>query len=85
MDHTLIYEYPGLADRVTNNVEFSQDVPEILKRRNYVATKWDKSLPNGDMYINFETLKKHAKDKTFCYDGFKRQLSHLEARIFDKV
>lgn len=85
MDHTLIYEYPGLTDRVTNNVEFSQEVPEILKRRNYVATKWDSTLPNGDMYISLDELKKRASDKKFCYDGFKRQLSHPEVRIFSKV
>ncbi len=82
MDHTLIYEYPGLADRVVNNVKFSQEVPEVLKRRNYVATKWEKSLINADMYINFETLQKYANDKTFCYDGFKRLTSHPESKIF---
>lgn len=58
MDHTLIYEYPGLADRVVNNLNFSQEVLEVLRRRNYIATKWKYSLVNGDMYINFETLQK---------------------------
>lgn len=85
MDHTLIYEYPGLVDRVTNNVNFTQEVPEVLKRRNYVSTKWDNSLPNGDMYISLDALKERASDQKFCYDGFKRQLSHPEAKILDKV
>lgn len=80
MDHSLMYEYPGLRDRVVHNMKFTQEVPEILKRRNYVSTKWDdketeKQL-NGDMYLHVPSLEKYAQDKEFCYEGFTRSISH---------
>lgn len=81
MDHSLMYEYPGLTDRIVNNMEFTQIVPEILKRRNYVSTKWDNEYLNGDMYLNIELLKKRTDSRSLCYDGFKRFASHPEANL----
>jgi len=80
MDHSLMYEYPGLADRVVHNMKFDQKVPEILKRRNYVSTKWNtedtgKQI-NGDMYLHIPSLERYAKDREFCYEGFTRSLTH---------
>lgn len=80
IDHTLIYEYPGLRKPVVRNMKFSQDVPELLKRRNYVSTKWGEDyrqkLPNGDMYIHVPSLEKLADDRKFCYEGFNRTPVH---------
>lgn len=76
MDHTLMYEYPGLLDRVVQNVKFRQEVPELLKRRNYVSTKWDTLFENGDMYLNLEELNKPTKEHELIYNSFKRLAYH---------
>jgi hypothetical protein len=81
MEHSLMYEYPGLTDRIVNNMDFTQGVPEILKRRNYVSTKWDKEYLNGDMYMSLEILNKRTDSRSLCYDGFKRFSSHPEANL----
>ena len=76
MEHSLIYEYPGLTDRIVQNVKFSQKVPQKFMRRNYVSTKWKERMQNGDMYLHLPTLYKRASDKKLCYGAFKRSAVH---------
>lgn len=82
MDHSLMYDYPGLVDRVVHNVDFSQKVPQKLMRRNYVSTKWDDRIINGDFYLHLPTLHKQTNNKEGCYQAFKRSAVFPEANVF---
>lgn len=78
VDHTLIIEHVGLKEERTSKVKFSQDVPETLKRRKFVSTKWKGRMKNGDMYINIKSLNEKTDDSGSSYKMFKRANSHPE-------
>jgi len=72
MEHSLMYEYTGLANRIVNDMKFTQKVPQKFLRRNYVSTKWGDNMVNGDMYLHLPTLYKRTTKHELCYQGFKR-------------
>ena len=76
VDHTLIVDFPGLSEERVKKVEFSQDVPEVLKRRKFVSTKWKKSMINGDMYIDLGELNSKSKDASDVFSFFMRKSNH---------
>jgi len=78
VDHTLILEHTGLKEGNIRSVKFSQDVPEKLRRRKFVSTKWKGRMKNGDMYININLLKEKTDDAGSSYRMFKRGNSHPE-------
>jgi len=80
VDHTLIIEHIGLKEGETTKVKFSQDVPEKLRRRKFVSTKWKGRMKNGDMYININLLKEKTDDAGSSHRMFKRANSHPEER-----
>lgn len=76
LDHTLITEQYGLQGFNIKDVKFKQEVPEILKRRKYVSSKFNTTLPNGDIYINRNELDKESTIRGDFFDNIKRTPVH---------
>jgi len=76
VDHTLIVDFPGLEEDMVRKVKFEQEVPEVLKRRKFVSTKWKQSMRNGDMYVDLGELTRKSKDASEAYSFFMRKASH---------
>ncbi len=76
VDHTLITEYPGVSENMIGKVKFSQEVPEILKRRKFVSTKWKQEMINGDMYIDIGELNSKSDSLNDIFSFFMRKSTH---------
>jgi hypothetical protein len=61
---------------MVRKVKFEQEVPEVLKRRKFVSTKWKQSMRNGDMYVDLGELTRKNKDASEAYSFFMRKASH---------
>jgi len=81
MDHTIIYEHPGVPEDRVTSVKFSQKVPEKLRRRKFIASKWKEPMINGDMYISVENLNLPAKYDSDGYQYMKRSMTHPSALL----
>lgn len=75
MDHTIILNHSGLNESKVPKLKFSQDVPEILKRRKFVAYKYKESLINGDLYVSLSELGKSSDEDYSAYEMIKRRSS----------
>lgn len=76
MDHTLMFDYPGLEGKWVPKVKFKQEIPEKLKRRSFISTKWKNKMKNGDMYMNVSNLEKVSSDVENLDKLLKRATSH---------
>ncbi len=76
MDHTLILDQKGLKESLVSVVNFSQELPEILKRRKYVAHQLKQNFPNGDIYYNLSEIEMETDHKGHCFSHMKKQSTH---------
>lgn len=76
MDHALILDQRGLDESKVSAVKFSQELPEILKRRKYVTHQLKLALPNGDIYYNLSTIEDKTDFAGNCFQRMKKQPKH---------
>lgn len=81
MDHTIIVDHIGL-EKFVPNVNFSQEVPEILKRRKFVALKFKSKFKNGDMYLSLDRLNIKTEDNSESFSIIKRRSDYPGSKVF---